>query len=471
MFILYGSLALAGTVFCIVFFRLPQEKQLKLIRHISNDRVRSDLRKADPSGNALKGSIDHYKKKIKITVLVMTAGSLLACMYEYKVGITHELIEGNRITREDYTGGSKKVRLKVSDGSGMDEESINVSVSRRKYDTEQLEDMAIQAEEVLMREMLGDNDSLDNIRYDMSLPGSLPDYPFSITWRIDDPLLMSRKGVINRDRYDEDDTEAVNEGILTGIHCELKYEDYVYGIDFAARIFPVRLRELTLGEYINELILKEDKETREDPELKLPQMVEGRKVEYEESSDLRSVLILLFTVAAAALMYYREDRELSDRVKKRNAELIKDYPGLVNRFALFYSAGLTSRGIWHKLCRDYRESLKQGGKKRYLYEEMLLCEGRMNEGMGELAAYEAFASACGLLKYRQFISLVCQAVGRGREDMILKLEGEACEAFTERKNHARELGEEAGTKLLFPMIMMLIVVLMIVMIPAFISFR
>ena len=471
MIVLYGFLTCTGAVFLMVFFRLPYEKQLKLLRRFGNDRAISDIKKADPGCNAFKGSIDHCRKKIKTAVLIITAGSLLAGIYELSRMETHELIDGNRIERESYTGSSRKVRLKVHDGSGEEQDVLDVTVSKQKYDTDMLTEMAGQAEEQLMLEILGDNDSLDNIRYDMSLPESLPGYPFRISWRIDDPLLMSGKGVINRDRYDENDIEAVNEGIVTGIHAELKYEDYVCGIDLAARVFPVKTRELTFGEYLSELILKADKETREDKELILPGSIEGREVVYEESSDFRSSAILVRAMVAAVLMYCREDRELRDKVKKRDKELMRDYPELVNKFALFYSAGLTTRGIWHKLCRDYRESLEHGGKRKYLYEEMLLCEGRMNEGTGETAAYETFASACGLFRYRQFISLICQAVGKGRADMILKLEDEAYEAFTERKRHARELGEEAGTRLLLPMIMMLMVVLMIVTIPAFISFR
>ena len=35
------------------------------------------------------------------------------------------------------------------------------------------------------------------------------------------------------------------------------------------------------------------------------------------------------------------------------------------------------------------------------------------------------------------------------------LEQEATASFTERKNNARKLGEKAGTKLLFPMLLML----------------
>ena len=49
------------------------------------------------------------------------------------------------------------------------------------------------------------------------------------------------------------------------------------------------------------------------------------------------------------------------------------------------------------------------------------------------------------------------------------LKTEASQAFEERKARARRLGEEAGTKLLAPMFLMLAVVLVIVIVPAFMS--
>ncbi len=51
-----------------------------------------------------------------------------------------------------------------------------------------------------------------------------------------------------------------------------------------------------------------------------------------------------------------------------------------------------------------------------------------------------------------------------------KLENETKIAFEERKQQAKRLGEEAQTKLLFPMILMLTVVMIIIMIPAYMSF-
>jgi hypothetical protein len=46
------------------------------------------------------------------------------------------------------------------------------------------------------------------------------------------------------------------------------------------------------------------------------------------------------------------------------------------------------------------------------------------------------------------------------------LEQESETAFAERRLLAKRLGEEAGTKLLFPMIMMLGMVIVIIIVPA-----
>ena len=52
---------------------------------------------------------------------------------------------------------------------------------------------------------------------------------------------------------------------------------------------------------------------------------------------------------------------------------------------------------------------------------------------------------------------------------LLKLE--SIQAFEERKAQAKRLGEEAGTKLLLPMFLMLAMVLVIVIVPAFLTLQ
>ena len=57
--------------------------------------------------------------------------------------------------------------------------------------------------------------------------------------------------------------------------------------------------------------------------------------------------------------------------------------------------------------------------------------------------------------------------GRGLMDMF---EQEEAVALEERKNLAKRYGEEAGTKLLGPMILLLLVVMLMIMVPALWSF-
>ena len=66
--------------------------------------------------------------------------------------------------------------------------------------------------------------------------------------------------------------------------------------------------------------------------------------------------------------------------------------------------------------------------------------------------------------------MLVQNLQKGSKRMSDMLEKESMEAWDERKRKARVLGETAATKLLVPMVMMMVVVMAIIMIPAFLAF-
>ena len=471
--VIYVFIGVLSLIFSLVYKRLPVKDRLRLTRKLGNERVMADLKKINPADDVIKSCLGFFDKRLTRAAIIIAAGSVLVTALEARNLNDHELIEGNLIKRNDYKGGDKNVRLQVRLDQSEDRERVDVTVSDKKYSYDDLILMAAEADEILSSLMLADNASLDEVTKDLSFPSSIEDYPFKITWRTSDPLLLSTKGLISRDRFKKLSKDRdVYEGIPVSIHYELIYEDFVQESDLAARLYPGNKdNEMTLSEYVGELIGESDKEGREDDYLKLPDSLNGSILIYEEVWDKSSLLLLMLVIVTSVFVYCMDREDLKDKVKDREKELISDYPRMVNKFLLFYSAGLTTRGIVSKLCKEYQISLEKGGPKRYMYEELLICEGHMNEGMGEISAYEGFAAGCGIHKYRHFVSLVSQAIGKGRSDLISQLEREASDAFQDRKNRARELGEEAGTKLLFPMIMMLLTVLIIVMVPAFISFR
>lgn len=70
----------------------------------------------------------------------------------------------------------------------------------------------------------------------------------------------------------------------------------------------------------------------------------------------------------------------------------------------------------------------------------------------------------------RFAAIVQQNLKKGARRIAELLQAEAQDAYSERKAQARQQGEEAGTKLLLPMGGMLVLVLIVILVPAFASF-
>jgi hypothetical protein len=68
------------------------------------------------------------------------------------------------------------------------------------------------------------------------------------------------------------------------------------------------------------------------------------------------------------------------------------------------------------------------------------------------------------------VRLLISNLQKGNRGLCEQLEQEAETAFGERRLLAKRLGEEAGTKLLFPMMLMLGIVVVIVVFPAMYEF-
>jgi argininosuccinate lyase len=102
---------------------------------------------------------------------------------------------------------------------------------------------------------------------------------------------------------------------------------------------------------------------------------------------------------------------------------------------------------------------------------MELAEYQMKQGIAEKQAYHNFGKHCGLQAYRKLASLLEQNLEKGTSGLSVRLFEEMRQAFEERKSFAIRKGEEATTKLLLPMFLMLAIVLVICIVPAVMSFQ
>ena len=133
-------------------------------------------------------------------------------------------------------------------------------------------------------------------------------------------------------------------------------------------------------------------------------------------------------------------------------------------------AGLGMRKVLERIAVDYRKNLALGGQKRFAYGEIVFTCQEMENGVSEQEAYQRMGMRMGTGAYRSLAVLLTQNLKKGSKGLLELLKQESQEAFEERRRQAKTTGEKASTKLLLPMGMMLAVVLVILTVPAFLSF-
>ena len=168
-------------------------------------------------------------------------------------------------------------------------------------------------------------------------------------------------------------------------------------------------------------------------------------------------------------MSLRMDDRLKRNCDKRKKQLLKDYAGFVSKLRLYLSAGLNVKNAFIKMAADYGQ--RQGKKEfQYLYEELKTVCHQFENGMAEEQVYQEFGKRCGEMRYRRLSFLLSVHLKQGNSQLLILLENEADSALKERRNLAKKAGEEAGTKLLFPMMLMLMVVMLFILLPAYFNF-
>ena len=165
-----------------------------------------------------------------------------------------------------------------------------------------------------------------------------------------------------------------------------------------------------------------------------------------------------------------ENGRKKEKKKRESEEMRRDYPQIINRFSLYIGAGMSVRNAWQRITEDYRKNKERTGRRK-AYEEMIYTENQMKNKAAESECYEEYGIRCGLSVYRRFGTLLSQNLRKGSKGLSELLKRETGEMFEERKKQARKLGEEAGTKLMIPLFMMLAVVFIIVIVPAFFTIQ
>ena len=328
-------------------------------------------------------------------------------------------------------------------------QEITVYVEEESYTEKEIEHYIKEAKKELDKWLKKVKKGGKDFRFPQSLEGN----PVKISWSTGNPEILSWEGILGEDIPEKGENVEIVAFLSLGEGTEIWQKKVT--------VYPPSLSE---KKKLQKEIQKEAELLSENPSepLYLPQTVRGEEIRYRKTGTETGRIICIMSLVLGLGVYPLQ----KEKEKKK-----RDYPDIIQKLVLFLRAGFTIRKAMEKIADGYlRSKEKYHAKERSAYEEIVRTCKEMQGGIYEAEAYERFGVRCGLSQYKVLSVLLVQNLKKGNQNLLELLEREEAVAEDERKRSAKVRGEEASTKLLLPMVLQLIVVLMILMIPAFFSF-
>lgn len=416
--------------------------------------VHEALQALEPAGDTQRRQKEYVIKKLSLCIMVIIVGLTLSLLLWIKDG-TQTVIVDNRIERNPYGDGEKNVTLVGKSENGTYE--VDLSVEEKRYSDTELNNLLTEFIPLLETNMLGENESLDKVAYDLRFVEGILGFPFTVEWQTDG-VYIDRDGKLIEDTLDAPK--------LVELTAVISCESFEARHELSCMVYSKAVQP-PKSELILKALQKIQSETRDHEFMTLPSEIDEEKISWSYRKNYTELLFLIATPLIALIMYFGTDRDLKKQVNDRKEQLQLDYPEIVSALALLIGAGMTVPNAWQRVAKDYRARKQETGRKRYAYEEMLLTIYEMESGVAQTKAYERFGRRCRAQCYNRLSTMLSQNVKKGATNLAALLREEAAYAFEERKHTARRFGEKAGTKLLMPMMMLLCMIMIVIMVPAF----
>lgn len=381
------------------------------------------------------------------------------------VNQTGQAEEAGVLVRPGYGQESEERQIYVEGLAAGEAIPVTVNLSGRTYSEEEAHEAYRRALELLPQQIKGDNPSLNEIRSNLNLISGLGELGVRLRWESTRQDLVDAFGEVHGEGVPE-------EGECLDLRVEMWDGAHSEQFLLPVRVLPSvknpqeeRIREFLMS------VSQADLQQQDTPWLRLPEKFEGVELRYHTPEEPQFFKMTALGIFCALLLAYKEKSDAERTKKQRENQLLLDYPEVVSKLMIFLGAGMTVRTAWERIAGDYRVRQKRGAlRPRPAYEEMYETCCQMKRGIPEGQAYEEFGRRCGLAPYMKLCTLLEQNRKNGSKNLRERLRAEMADAFELRKHGARRMGEEAATRLLLPLFMMLGVVMVMVAVPALMEF-
>lgn len=388
--------------------------------------------------------------------------AFIAIVTDYGIKPEYKIEDGYYIRREADDGMEDSVQAQVI-GDEMAGQDMTIHIRDKFLEGKEREALFKSGEEYVKNRMLGENESLLEVRKRLELISEIPETSMKVSWDLSDTLSILTDGNLdNLELNESGEDQTISFALIYG------GETRVYPLTL--RVYPpAKTEEEKFLEAVYDAIDVQNEDTENEDRLKLPSDVQGHHIVWQEkSADLRKELLLFAMLGIIVFgIYTFQDEKRAMEVRKQ--QLAEDYPVFIHKLVLMNSAGMNMQTA---LSAMVSEQEKQYGKKmHYVYKEIDVALRLMSQGVAEVKAYELFGKNCDSALYMKLASMMVQCVKKGASGMNDLMSEMAAEALMMRKDMVRQNAEKTSTRLLLPMGMLLVVVFAILILPAFLSMK
>lgn len=164
----------------------------------------------------------------------------------------------------------------------------------------------------------------------------------------------------------------------------------------------------------------------------------------------------------AVFMPFLQMKRLDGKIAAKRRQLVFELPELLNKLTLLVNAGETVQGALMRCADAYTEK----GQSSPLAVEIVTLANRLRNNESFPVAMDRFSKRCLVAEVSVFTTTVLMNYRRGGDTLVMSLLALNRELWEKRKAMTRVRGEEASSKLIFPMLLILLAVMAIVAAPA-----
>ena len=387
-------------------------------------------------------------KKQKYCVLMVAAGCLISLLLMIQDGEKEVLRDGRYIYRNEAGKGEQTVWLSAESEDGKLAET-ELRIQENRYSEAELSVLYEKLLKELPEIALGDNASWDRVSEDLYLPERMSAYPFTLTWSSDNPQILSESGTLLR-----------QSSVSVSLTLTVSYYSFERVVNF-----PVTVAEKPpeYEEVVERTAEQAEEASRGENVITLPEEINGEKVVWKTKRKGGNLWAAGLGIGAALFYWFGTEWQQKKEREKKIAVMEEEYPAIVNKLTLYLGAGLSIGNSWKKIA-------EKGYGKNPVYEEMLYASREIEGGVSEAAAFENFGKRVGQKHYVKLTALLTQSLQKGNTQLFNTLRQEVTALSEDRSAASRRKGEEASTRLLFPMMLMLAMTMVLIMYPAFLAF-